>query len=97
MGVRENKVETLLHDLVTKLGGTTRKWVCPTHTGVPDRIVFYRGIVWFVEVKTVDGNLSTLQAREISRLRNHQVKVFVVYGEDDVRELVAMLAKAVDE
>lgn len=38
MGIRENKVETYLHQCVTALGGTTRKWVSPGRDGVPDRI-----------------------------------------------------------
>jgi len=40
MGVRENKVEKYLDKEVSKIGGITRKWVCPGRDGVPDRICF---------------------------------------------------------
>jgi len=96
MGARENKVELYLDERVRKLGGITRKWVSPNHVGVPDRIVILHGVVWFVEVKTEDGKLSTLQSREIRRLQDHGATVKVVYGKTDVDELVATLAKAVD-
>lgn len=84
MGVRENKVETYLDDEVTKIGGITRKWVCPGHDGVPDRIVFYKGRVYFVEVKTVDGVLSVAQRREHNRLRDVGAIIYTVHGELDV-------------
>ena len=36
--------------------------------------------MWFVEVKTIDGNLSPWQVREIARLREHCNNIRVVYG-----------------
>ena len=39
MGKRENKVETYLNEQVELIGGITRKWVSPGHSGVPDQIV----------------------------------------------------------
>ena len=86
----EHKVEKYLHDEVTKLGGTTRKWTSPGRSGVPDRIVFLNGIV-FVEVKTNTGKLSTAQEREIERLRGHGADVRVVYGFEGVDMLMMEL------
>jgi hypothetical protein len=55
----EKEVEKLLHVEITKLGGTTRKWVAPGRAGVPDRIVFLpTGVIKFVELKTTRGKLS---------------------------------------
>jgi len=95
MGVRENKVEQYLNDEVVKLGGITRKWVSPGHSGVPDRIVFINGNVYFVEVKTdlEDGKLSTVQRREINRLRKHGARVFIVYGHTYVDALLKVFKK----
>ena len=53
MGARENKVETYLDEQVTQQGGITRKWVCPRHDGVPDRIV--------INVITVSEMIKKLQ------------------------------------
>jgi len=73
MGVREGKVEKYLVDQIEKIGGTAYKFVSPGRVGVPDRIVCYKGLVVFVEVKSPDGSLSAPQQRELTRLsnRNH--------------------------
>lgn len=94
MGVRENKVERHLDSEIMKLGGITRKWVSPGVKGVPDRIVIVSGNVWFVEVKTVDGHLSSWQEREIKRLVSHGVVALAVYGVDGVDEFIEMVRDA---
>ena len=84
MGVRERKVEKHLDSEITNLGGITRKWVCPGRDGVTDRIVIYKGDVYLVEVKTIEGTLSTAQVREHQRLIDAGAKVFTVYGEEGI-------------
>jgi hypothetical protein len=84
MGARESKVERYLDEEVVLLGGLTRKWVSPGHTGVCDRIVFLQSDVWFVEVKTNDGRLSPEQIREHQRLKDQGAKVTTVYGKTGV-------------
>lgn len=91
MGVRENKVEKYLDDEITKIGGLTRKWVCPGRDGVPDRIVIYKNKVYFVEIKTVDGVLSSAQEREHDRLKKAGVAVVTVWGEYGVDRWVEKL------
>jgi len=93
MGVRENKVERYLHNEIVKLGGTTRKFVSPSHSGVPDRIVIIYGWVIFVEIKTVDGRLSTAQQREHGRLMEAGASVRTLYGVDEVDDFVNNLRK----
>ena len=93
MGVRENKVEKYLDEQVTKLGGITRKWVSPGRDGVPDRIVIYKGQVYFVEVKTVDGKLSPAQQRESQRLIDAGAHVLVIYGTNDAQAFVDRFLK----
>ncbi len=80
MGTRENRVERYLDSEVVKLGGLTRKWISPGRDGVPDRIVIINGVVWFVEVKTIDGKQSEVQKREHQRLRYCGANVATVYG-----------------
>ena len=91
MGIRENKVEAYLDAEVKKLGGLTRKWVCPSHCGVPDRIVLIKRVTMFVEVKTDDGRLSPMQEREIDRLTSMGARVRVIYGYQGVDELIEEL------
>jgi len=88
MAKEEAKVETYLHQEVTKLGGTTRKWVSPGRDGVPDRICILNSLVWFVEVKTLKGKLSVRQEREIETLRSHGCIVDVVYGKSDIDKMM---------
>lgn len=88
MGTRENKVEKVLDEQFKKLGGTTRKWVSPGVDGVPDRICILKGRVWLVEVKTVDGKLSTTQRREHQRLESHGMNVVTVYGAVDIHRFI---------
>jgi len=95
MGVRENKVERHLDSEVKKLGGITRKWVSPGVDGVPDRIVLIAGKVFFVEVKTEDGKLSTAQQREHTRLKEVGANVYTLCGEGEVDEFIRSLAIAV--
>jgi len=89
MGVRENKVERYLRDQIRLMGGDTRKWVSPGHDGVPDQICMVRGdILFFCEVKTVDGMLSDAQIREHVRLRGLGAAVCTVCGNRGVDLLI---------
>jgi len=92
MGVRENKVEKYLDKQVEKkLKGITRKWVSPGRDGVPDRILFlyneFASTTLLVEVKTIDGELTSIQKREHEKLRDYCV-VATVWGEEGVDKLI---------
>ena len=88
MGTRENKVERYLAEEIKKIGGISRKWVCPTYNGVPDQIVIIGGDIWFCEVKTIDGVLSNLQKRQHNRLQDNGVQVITLYGREDVDSFI---------
>lgn len=50
--MREKTVEAALREAVEDEGGLCLKWVCPGHTGVPDRIILFPGgVIAFVELK----------------------------------------------
>lgn len=87
MGTRENKVEKYLTDEIEALGGGTRKWVSPGRDGVPDQIVLGFNTIFFVEVKTVDGDFQPGQEREHERLRALGATVCTVYGHVGVDRL----------
>ena len=91
MGKRENSVEKFLDEEIVKIGGITRKWTSPGRSGVPDRIVIVEGLVTFVEVKTLDGKLSSDQEREHVRLKEAGAAVLTVYGRESVTAFVNTL------
>lgn len=88
MGVRENKVEKYLDTEFKKIGGLTRKWTSPGRDGVPDRICIVDGRFYLVEIKTVDGQLSSAQRREQLRLSFVGATVRTVHGKEGVDELM---------
>jgi hypothetical protein len=96
MGARENSVESHLDNEIKKIGGITRKWSKSNVNGVPDRIVIIEGLVYFVELKTVDGRLSSSQDREIKRLMAHGANVYCMYGHSDVDVFIRMVKKLLD-
>jgi len=95
MGVRENRVETYLKKQIKLLGGQSFKWVSPGLHGVPDQIVILKGVVWFVEVKTLDGKLSIQQARRRKDLQNLDANVTVVHGNQSVDKFINKLKQEV--
>ena len=88
----EKEVEAYLIKQVEGRGGKAYKFVSPAHRGVADRVVvFPKGQVWFVEVKTETGRLSPLQEafrRDINNLGGNYV---CLYGKKDVDLWLASL------
>lgn len=89
--LRERDVEKRLVDGVKALGGRCYKWVSPGNSGVPDRIVLVGGRTIFVELKTDNGRLSPVQARQIQRIADMGNEVEVVYGPGGVDDFLRRL------
>lgn len=81
---RERLVETYLKLSVEKIGGLTRKYVSPGHAGVPDRLVFYKGRIFLVELKTQGGILSAVQRIEIQRMARVGIPVIILSSKTEV-------------
>ncbi|TLG71389.1 VRR-NUC domain-containing protein [Culicoidibacter larvae] len=64
----ESQIEKYLMKQVRNIGGLCYKWVSPGNNGVPDRIVLYKGKVWFVEVKRPTGKTRKLQDYVINQI-----------------------------
>lgn len=88
---KEKSIEKRLVDGVKVLGGRCYKWVSPGNVGVPDRIVLYGGRTIFVELKTDDGRLSPVQARQIQRIADMGNEVEVIYGPGGVDDFLRRL------
>ncbi len=86
----EKTVEKHLVEGVKKLGGLCYKFTSPGTQGVPDRLIITAlGRVIFVELKTDKGILSKIQKYVISQMLLRHADVRVIYGLEQVKELLA--------
>ena len=86
----EKTVERHLVEGVKKLGGLCYKFTSPGTQGVPDRIIITaQGRIIFVELKTDKGILSKIQKYIISQMLLRHADVRVLYGLEQVKELLA--------
>jgi hypothetical protein len=75
----ERRVEQRLVSRARAAGGLAIKWVAPSMSGVPDRIVFLPGgRIFFVELKAPGKTPTALQERVIGILRSLGAEVHVV-------------------
>ena len=91
MGTREHRIEVLLTKGVESLGGMCRSWKKSNVPGVPEQIVLLKGLTYFVEVKTSDGDLEETQVREHKRFEEQGIKIIVIKGYDDLSDFLEML------
>ncbi len=84
----EKKIEQRLVKKIKEKGGLCLKWVSPSTTGVPDRLVFYKSKVVPVELKDPKGKLSARQELMIKELQARGVQTHVLSSEQQVDEFV---------
>lgn len=85
----ESKLEGLFRQLVIQEAGTSMKFVSPGLAGAPDRLVIRPdGGIEFVELKKEDGKLSATQKNCHKYLESKGARVYVLYGETEVRAYV---------
>ena len=84
----EKKIEERLRKKAKEAGGLAAKWVSPSMSGVPDRIVFLPGgKIIFVELKRPGEKPTPLQNRIIEILRGLGADVRVVDSMEKVDEI----------
>ncbi|MFH0422785.1 VRR-NUC domain-containing protein [Streptococcus sp. A11] len=89
--MREKYVEQALVRSVKARGGICPKWVSPSFSGVPDRLVFLpNGKFGLVEVKAPDQKPRMLQ---VSRYKLFERLGFTVY----VIDRIEMIGEVLDE
>lgn len=77
--MREKIVEQKLVSEVKKRGGVCPKWVSPSFSGVPDRLVFLpKGKFGLVEVKATGGKPRKLQEARHRLFERLGFKVYVL-------------------
>jgi len=87
----EKKIEQRLVKKIKEMGGLCLKWVSPSMTGVPDRLVFYNSQVIPVELKDPKGKLSARQELMIKELLARGVITHVLSSEQDVDQFIDQL------
>lgn len=84
----EKEVEQFLMRQVHKLGGRCYKWSSQSNRGVCDRIVLLNGQIWFIELKSPKGRLSSLQVMFGQIITQYTSNYRVIYSKRQVMELI---------
>ena len=92
--MRENFVEKKLKLAAESFRGVAIKFVSPSLTGVPDRIVILpKGKICFVEIKAPRRKPSKLQRYVLRKLYRLGVRVAVVDNEFTAKRLIEVLIR----
>lgn len=91
----ERYIEQYLVKKIKSIGGLCYKFVSPSNIGVPDRIIFYKGKTYLVELKanSVYAKLSQMQHYQISKLMQQAIPVEVINSTQRVDEFVNEIYK----
>lgn len=87
----ESNLQGKCRDYAKSQGLIFRKLKAEGFRGFPDSlVVFPYGLIIFIEFKNPNGNgrLSEMQKREIKKLRNYKVVVFVVDNFEDFKFII---------
>lgn len=92
--MREREVETYgVQQFRGKLRAEVRKVRWLDRVGAPDRLVMFDGNAWFVEFKSSKGKLRPEQKREIRRLLDAGMTVFVIDSKEEVDRIIHWYTK----
>ena len=87
--VLEKEIESYLTEKAKAYGGLALKWVCPSWTGVPDRIVLLPGgKIGFVETKAPGKHPRPQQARWQERLIRLGFKAYTADSKSDIDRIL---------
>jgi hypothetical protein len=84
----EKQIEKAVCDYARAKGAMALKFNSMARAAVPDRLFIYRGKMWFCEFKRTGQVPTPPQEREHARLREHDVKVYVIDNVEDGRRMV---------
>jgi len=90
------RLQDHLKHIVQKSGGQYRKVCWEGRRGCPDCYVWW---TWpcaaFIEIKAFGDRVDKLQEREIERMRNYGVPVFVARSKEDINIIVEKVRKGI--
>jgi hypothetical protein len=82
--LRESAIEKYLVRKVKDVNGLQVKLGSSFCKGLPDRLVLYKGVAYFVELKSKGGRLSDIQRYRIEKIRAQGVEVFIISSKEEV-------------
>lgn len=82
--VAERDIENYLKKKIKAIGGLSYKFSSPSKRGVPDQIILYRDHVFFVELKSAVGVLSSNQRLRHAEMRKQGFEVYVLRSKEEV-------------
>ena len=89
----EKDIEKRVYTYAKQKGFDHWKFTSPARAAVPDRLfIFNHGVVFFIEFKAAGKKPTPAQVREITRIRERGVAVFVVDNVDDGKHIMDMVA-----
>ena len=95
--LNEKQVELKLVTETRKKGGLAVKFVSPSFSGMPDRLVLLpHGMMGFVEVKAPGKKPRLLQVSRHAMLREMGFQVFVLDSLEDIPGLLQQIAEGGD-
>lgn len=87
--MREKHIEEKLRQAVKARGGIAIKFISPSLTGIPDRLILMPGgKLAFVEVKRPGGKVRTIQKRRMEQLQGLGFKCYVLDSLETIPEII---------
>jgi hypothetical protein len=93
--IKERIIEKYFKRQAEKMGALVVKFVSPGMSGVPDRVMIYKGVIWFVELKRPGYNLEPLQEWIHKLFKSHGAKVITLDTKEDVDEFIGTIKSTV--
>lgn len=90
----EKKLEAKIVKIAKELGYLTYKFTSPSNRGVPDRMFINQcGYIFFIEFKSENGKLTSLQKKFNRDVGNRGAIVFVVSKVESGTEILTINSK----
>ena len=89
--MRESDIERRFVEQVSRIGGKALKFISPGASGVPDRIVLFKGQAYFVEVKAPGKKLRPIQQYQAKELKKYGFSVSVIDSLDGIVRFIRQL------
>lgn len=84
LGLSEKALENYFIRQVEKVGGWAVKFNPSGNSGLPDRIIFYKGKTWLVELKKFNGKLSPGQIAVHKKFLKFGYTVLIIRSKKDI-------------
>lgn len=89
----ENDIEKYLVRQIKSIGALCYKFTSPGTRGVPDRIIVYRGNVFFAELKRPGGKPRKDQLKAMEKFNDQMMPIFVIDSKEKVDKFTRIVLK----